>query len=370
MALMRSATADPIAPTASDHALIEEERLRIALDAGHMGIWEWDVASGRVTWSSTLEALHGIPRGSFGGTFEAYQADIHPDDRARVLATIEASAAGQDEHHLEYRIIRPDGEVRWLEARGRLVQGEDGGPPRMMGVCTDVSERKRDELERERMTEDLQRMAAFRDRLLGVVAHDLRSPLGAISMAAEMVGMQPGGARHAAVIQRSVDRMARMIEDLLDYAQGQLGSGIPVFRDQVDMGALVGAVIEELEVAHPGRVIALRADGELTGAWDAARIGQVVSNLVGNALQHGTDPVEVVVADGGDHVRLAVTNRGEAIDPELVPSLFEPFKRRQRNAPGLGLGLYIVAEIVRAHGATIEVASTVDATSFTVCWPR
>jgi phosphoserine phosphatase RsbU/P len=367
---MGRATVDPIAPTASDHALLEEERLRIALDAGHMGIWEWDVGTGRVTWSSTLEAIHGIPLGSFGGTFEAYQADIHPDDRARVLATIQASAAGQHEHHLEYRIVRPDGEVRWLETRGRLIRGSDDRPLRMMGVCTDVTERKRSELERERMTEELQRMAAFRDRLLGVVAHDLRSPLGAISMAAEMVGLQQGGARHAAVIQRSVDRMARMIEDLLDYAQGQLGSGIPVFRDQADMGALVGAVVEELEVAHPGRAIQLRAEGDLTGQWDAARIGQVVTNLVGNALQHGVDPIEVVVADDGAQVRLVVVNRGAAIDPELVPSLFEPFKRRHRSAPGLGLGLYIVAEIVRAHGATIEVASTVDATSFTVRWPR
>jgi sigma-B regulation protein RsbU (phosphoserine phosphatase) len=367
---MGRATADPIASTAADHALLEAERLRIALDAGHMGIWEWDVGTGRVTWSSTLEAIHGIPEGSFGGTFEAYQADIHPDDRARVLATIEASARGQHEHHLEYRIVRPDGEVRWLEARGRLIAASDGRPLRMMGVCTDVTDRKRGELERERMTEDLQRMATFRDRLLGVVAHDLRSPLGAISMAAEMVNMQPGGTRHAAVIQRSVDRMARMIEDLLDYAQGQLGTGIPVFRDTADMGQLVAAVVEELEVAHPGRTIQVRSDGDLTGQWDAARIGQVVTNLIGNALQHGTDPIEVVVSDDGDQVRLVVSNRGEAIDPELVPSLFEPFKRRQRSAPGLGLGLYIVAEIVRAHGAAIDVSSTVEATSFTVRWPR
>jgi signal transduction histidine kinase len=164
--------------------------------------------------------------------------------------------------------------------------------------------------------------------------------------------------------------MARMIEDLLDYAQGQLGSGIPIFLDVADMGSLVSAVVEEMEIAHPTRTIKFRGDGDLTGRWDAARIAQVVSNLLGNAIQHGTDPIEVAAIDDGDRVRLEVRNRGAPIDPELVPSLFEPFKRRHRNAPGLGLGLYIVNEIVRAHGATIEVASNVESTVLTVRWPR
>ena len=121
---------------------VSEERLRVALDAGRMGTWEWDVAGGRVHWSDTLQRIHGLVPGTFGGTFEEYQADMHPEDRERVLATIAHSLDG-GRHHLEYRIVRPDGEVRWLEARGELFRDTDGRPLRMLGVCTDVTERHR-----------------------------------------------------------------------------------------------------------------------------------------------------------------------------------------------------------------------------------
>ncbi len=121
-----------------------EARLQIAVDAGRMGTWEWRIGEGRVIWSETLERIHGLEPGTFGGDFEAYQRDIHPEDRERVLSTIGGSSRGDHEHHLEYRIVRPDGEVRWLEARGRLLRNERGEPERMMGVCMDITEKKRD----------------------------------------------------------------------------------------------------------------------------------------------------------------------------------------------------------------------------------
>ncbi len=126
---------------AEEERRISEERLRVALDAGRMGAWEWDVAGERVHWSETLQRIHGLEPGTFGGTFEEYQADMHPDDRERVLATIAHSLDG-GAHHLEYRIVRPDGEVRWLEARGELFRDADGRPQRMLGVCMDVTERR------------------------------------------------------------------------------------------------------------------------------------------------------------------------------------------------------------------------------------
>lgn len=121
---------------------VSEERLRVALDVGRMGTWEWDVAGGHVHWSDTLERIHGLTPGTFGGTFEAYQADMHPEDRERVLAAIARSLDG-GAHHLEYRIVRPDGEVRWLEARGELFRDAEDRPLRMLGVCVDVTERHR-----------------------------------------------------------------------------------------------------------------------------------------------------------------------------------------------------------------------------------
>jgi PAS domain S-box-containing protein len=114
----------------------------MALDAGRMGAWEWVMDEDRVRWSETLEQIHGLEPGTFGGTFEAYEEDIHPDDRERVFRTIGRTIEGHD-HHLSYRIVRPDGAERWLEAHGRLIRGDDGKPQRLVGVCTDVTEKHR-----------------------------------------------------------------------------------------------------------------------------------------------------------------------------------------------------------------------------------
>jgi len=128
----------------------EQQRLRTALEAGRMGTWEWRVAENRVVWSPTLERIHGIPEGSFEGTLEAYQSDIHPEDREHVLATLAAiPTSGHADHYLEYRIVRPDGAVRWLEAHGHIERDAHGVATHVMGVCMDISDRKRLERERE-----------------------------------------------------------------------------------------------------------------------------------------------------------------------------------------------------------------------------
>lgn len=124
----------------------DEERLRLALEAGRLGAWEWDLRDGGVVWSPELEAIHGLAPGAFEGTFEAFQRDMHPDDRERVLGEIrQVVHEGRPEYRVEYQIVRPDGQVRWLEASGRLVKGPNGSAERMLGVCSDATERKRNE---------------------------------------------------------------------------------------------------------------------------------------------------------------------------------------------------------------------------------
>jgi PAS domain S-box-containing protein len=146
------------AAVAIEHARLFEqerlarERLEVAVAAGRMGTWEWDIASGRVTWSTQLEAIHGVPTGTFGGTFEAYLADIHPEDRAHVQQTIGQSLQ-TGEHQLEYRVLWPDGSVHWLAASGRAIRGAHGQPIGMRGVCQDITSRKLAEFERDRLVE-------------------------------------------------------------------------------------------------------------------------------------------------------------------------------------------------------------------------
>ena len=138
-----------IAIDITEHRIAEEtlreseERLRLALDARRMGSWEWQIGTHKVTWSPGLEAIHGLEPGSFEGTFEAYQSDIHPEDREYVLESLRKTLQEGTEHHIEYRIILPDGTVRWVEGRGKLIRNAEGRPSRMVGVCMDIDERKR-----------------------------------------------------------------------------------------------------------------------------------------------------------------------------------------------------------------------------------
>ncbi|HSE91739.1 MAG TPA: MASE1 domain-containing protein, partial [Methylomirabilota bacterium] len=153
---------------ADDAIRIHEARLRVAVDAARMGTWEWTIHTGAVEWSPSLEAMHGLAPGSFAGTYEAFQADIHPDDRAGVdRAVLDALERG--EHRVEYRIVRPDGAVRWVEGRGRVFRDAEGRPERMIGVCLDVTERRAAEEERARTLERL--------GFLGEIARSIGSSL-------------------------------------------------------------------------------------------------------------------------------------------------------------------------------------------------
>jgi PAS domain S-box-containing protein len=126
-----------------DAALIgQREELALALELGRMGTWEWDIAADRVRWNATLERIHGLPPGSFAGTFADHQSRIHPDDRAHVWKTVQRSLDERAAHQVEYRIALPDGEIRWLEVRGRVLVDEAGNPSRLVGVCMDVTQRR------------------------------------------------------------------------------------------------------------------------------------------------------------------------------------------------------------------------------------
>ncbi len=120
-----------------------EERLRLALEAGQMGTWDWDIERNHVAWSPGLHAIHGLEPGAFPGTFEAYQSDIHPDDREEVIRSISETVQSGREHRLEYRLVWPDGSLHWVEARGKLFTDAAGKPSHMIGVCMEVTQRKR-----------------------------------------------------------------------------------------------------------------------------------------------------------------------------------------------------------------------------------
>ena len=177
-------------------------------------------------------------------------------------------------------------------------------------------------------------------------------------------------------ILSSGQRMTRMIDDMLDLTRARLAGGIPINRAPADLGPLIQRVVQEHQTAYPERSIDVQHEGDLTGDWDADRLAQMASNLIGNALQHGTHgtPVHVRLDGTGDQlVTLSVANAG-AIDASVLPHLFDPFRGGQREPTrqgGLGLGLYIAQQIARSHRGGVDVhTDDPAATVFSVTVPR
>ena len=217
------------------------------------------------------------------------------------------------------------------------------------------------------------------EMLTAVLSHDLRSPLNAVLTSAHLIqrrSTEQPVRDTAARILSSTRRLSRMIEDMLDMARARLAGGIPLKREPAELGSLIDRVVNEIQSAYPERRIEVLRDGDLHGDWDGERLAQVASNLIGNALQHGAQSEAVQVRVDGrqtDGVVLTVVNSG-TIPPELLPQLFDPFRGAQRQAgrtEGLGLGLYIVQQIVTAHDGRVDVESgDSNQTTFTVKVPR
>jgi signal transduction histidine kinase len=220
----------------------------------------------------------------------------------------------------------------------------------------------------------------LRELFIGVLAHDLNNPVSAIGSAADLMlrrGALPEIEYKAtARIASSASRALRMIDELLDFTRSRLGGGLPVRPVTSDLAKICRTTIEELESRHPERVFALEVSGRCIGSWDPDRLAQLVGNLVANAVQHGDSsaPVRVQLSEEGEDVVLRVANQGEPIPAELLPTIFEAFRRRtrERRSRGLGLGLFISREIVHAHGGSISVASAISerTTTVTVRLPR
>jgi two-component system, sensor histidine kinase and response regulator len=271
----------------------------------------------------------------------------------------------------------------------RMFKGYDTGAvdfihkpiePRILQNKADVffelyRQRRQLALDLEDRTETLR----LNEMFSALLAHDLRTPLSAILASAQLLQRRTGdraSMETAARIVASGKRMAHMIEDVLDLARARLAGGIVVKRESSDIKALVDRVVREHQAAVPARRIESSYHGDFIGLWDPERIAQVASNLIGNALKHGNPNASVCVrleGTRGDSVSLVVKNSG-TIAPEVLAHLFDPFRSGQREpgrGEGLGLGLYIVSQIVKAHHGTVDVQSGQgDETSFQVRLPR
>lgn len=238
-----------------------------------------------------------------------------------------------------------------------------------------IAEQHREIMEAKAALEQASAANRAKDLYLGVLGHDLRNPLGAMLMSARMMlmGQTLGDKDRESVLRiaRNGERMAALIRDILDYTRGQAAGGIPIIPRRANMGEICASMIDEISLLHSNRKIHLERTGDLVGEWDRERVEQVISNLLANALTHGVGDLRVIVRGSPDEVYVSINNAGKPIPPEQLATLFEPFRQGSNSRGGLGLGLYIVHEILRAHGGVVDVQSTADAgTTFTTRWPR
>ena len=286
---------------------------------------------------------------------------------------VRSQRRGEVTHGLRLRLIRADDDPVEVIASSAPVRSEEGRVIGAVLLLQGTADLERSQQERR----DAER---FRDLFLGALGHDLRNPLSVISAGAASLARQsedPAQARVAARLVSSAARMERMIRQLIDLVQVRLAGGIALDRERTDLGELVRAVVERIEVQQPHRQIELAVAGELVGEWDRVRLSEVVTDLVGNALQHGRAdaPVTVTVNQSGPDARLEVHNQGNPIPPALLPLVFDPFRRaeerKRMKSVGLGIGLYLALQIVRAHRGRIDVDSSAEAgTTFRVLLPR
>ena len=235
--------------------------------------------------------------------------------------------------------------------------------------------------QRQQLADELrQRSETLRlnEMFTAVLGHDLRNPLNAVLTGAAMLhhrSEDPTVREATSRILNSGLRMTRMIDDMLDLTRARLAGGIPLKRVPANLAAVVERVVQELRSAYPGREVEMFADGDVAGEWDVDRLQQIVSNLIGNALQHGKREGSVQVGIEGteaEAIAITVSNEG-TIPPDIQSRLFDPFRSGGRSGrrEGLGLGLFIAQQIATAHGGRIAVASSADTgTVFRVTMPR
>ena len=363
----------------------DDERFRLLVESvKDYAIFMLDVDGRIISWNVGAERIKGYRADEIVG--QHFSRFYPPETAGRCPEELEI-AAREGRFEDEGWRIRKDGTRFWANVVISRMLGRDGKLVGFAKVTRDLTQRRALDEERiaraglEQALAEQKKMDELREQLMGIVGHDLRSPLSSIVMGVDLMlkrGMlHDADMKVAARIARSADRMAKIISQLLDFTRARLAGGMPVEPRPADLADICAQVIAEAETAHPDRTLRFDADPDMRGVWDRERVAQVVSNLVANAIAYGKadSPVSIALRDEGDSVTLSVHNQGPAIPAEVLPAIFDPFRRQarrtSRNSDGLGLGLFICRELVIAHRGEISVQSTDEAgTIFTVRLPR
>lgn len=372
-------------------ARVSAERLRREAERRFRGlvqgvdaiVWEADAATLQFAFAShRAEEILGYPVARWVMEPDFWERHIHPDDRLRaVTARREATTEGRD-HTLEYRMLAADGREVWLRDKVTVLCGDDGRATRLLGLMVDITDRKRTEEALARLYRRAEDDVERKEEFLATLAHELRTPLAAITNASQVLAVDDGAAaaRAREVIARQVRHLGRLTHELLDLASAASGK-LTLERRSVNLGELVADGVHALadRAAALGHAVHVASGPTpIVVEADPVRLEQIVTNLVDNAIKYTPRGGRIDVTVGGDreHAVLRVRDSGCGIPPEALPRIFDPFYQAPRppgtGPNGLGLGLTLVRRLVELHGGEITVHSEGPGrgTEFVVRLPR
>ena len=357
----------------SQKALAEARAgLELAIDAAQLFQWSVRIPDRERRYDPNVALLLGYPDRRAIEAAEFTNRIVAEDRHEEASALAAFLQAPVDRFQTVFRVMGVDGVQRWIASWGRLRSDASGSPTHLVGLLQDVTQSHSQRAEAEDR-------ALLAEQTLGIVGHDLRNPLAAIHMAAEILGLRTLDANQQLAlgerIRSSTRRANRLIADLLDFTRARTGRGLSLSKTLVDGHAVARDVVAELATAHPGRQLRHTEIGDARITADGDRIGQALGNLISNALTYGSPDTPVTVSsEGRTHsVHFSVHNHGMPIDPGMRPTIFEPMTRGEfaGHLRSVGLGLYIVRGIATAHGGDVDYTSDeVSGTTFVIELPR
>jgi two-component system, chemotaxis family, CheB/CheR fusion protein len=340
-----------------------EARFRLATRTGNVGVWEWDQATRRVTWTESLSAIFGLDARDSAATLDDFVALAHPADRSRLIEALEVTARDASSCELEVRGVRTDGVEIWLYSTMAAVVVEgDSGARGVIGASLDVTGRH--------LAEEVLRDADRRkDEFLAILSHELRNPLAPIRAAAQVLLHKTRGdpelGKSAAVIDRQLGHMVRLLEDLLDVSRIARNK-LVLRKSPVELQTIIRSAVEASRpsIDAAGHTISVHLpEQSVRLEGDAVRLNQVFSNLLNNStkyMQRG-GRIDVTVAVSGDTARVSIRDEGIGITPDVMPNLFQMFAQSpsslHRAQGGLGIGLALSRAVAELHGGAITAHS-------------
>ena len=369
------------------HAVAEtlrqnEQRLSLALDSGAMGAWDVDLLSRVSTWDTRTEEDHGLAPGRFAGTFEAWLDLVHPDDRAAVMGANSEAMAHGGRWTSEYRLNRLDGELRWIQTHGQVLADPDGAPVRLVGVSSDITDRKLNDENLRAAIEEAERANRTKTEFLSRVSHELRTPLNAILGFGQLLELDDLEASQ----QESVDQVLRggrhllaLIDDVLDISRIESGN-LPLSVESTGLDELLAETLplvaamardSEIEIENmPGSSLTPHVHA------DRRRLKQILLNLLSNAVKYNRPGGRVTIRRSAPEpgvVRISVTDTGQGIPADQMERLFTPFDRlgaENTSVDGTGIGLALSQRLAEMMETTLIVETEVGVgTTFAIDLP-